>query len=86
MLLLELRTLLVVCGDAEAAGRTKGVTRLASKLLQLALGPAPERSRVLTADRVHHDRIRGRPATQREPPVPAARAAGDFARLVQADA
>ena len=87
VLRLELVPLLLVRGEAQAAGRPEGVPGEAGELRELAFGPAPQRAR--------RARCRSsRPATgygtapprSAKPPLRPLAPAGDLASLVQADA
>ena len=86
VLLRELDLLLLVRGEAEAAGSPERVTGNVGEILHRALCPAPELRRARSPDCLRQNRIRRRASAQREAPVASACPAGDLSRVVEANA
>jgi hypothetical protein len=78
--------LLLVGGEAVAAGAAKSVAGELGEPVELLLRPEPVRLRALGAVRLTRDVVARRAATEGEAAVAPARPLGDAARVVDADA
>ena len=78
--------LLLVAGEAVAAGAPQRVAGELGHSVERLVRPAPERRRALRAVRLAGDVVAGGAAAEREAAVAAARALRDPARVVHADA
>jgi hypothetical protein len=82
----DLLALLLVDGEAVAAGTAKRIPGERLDPVERALGPPPELTRPLIAVRVARDVVPRGAAAKREAAVPSACALGDPACIVDADA
>jgi len=82
----QLVSLFHVCGQPEAADATQGVTGKALHPVEGSLGQSPQPCRTLGAEPLPCSVVGHRPAPEGEATVPPARAGGDRARLVRANA
>ena len=83
VLVSQLDALILVRREAKASRQAQSVTRERAERTELVLGPAPERSRGIGADRIDENRVRGGATSQREATVPSACATRDLSRVEQ---
>src|SRR4051812_31819231 len=83
---LELGSLVRVCGQAQAAGPPEGVARQLGKPIEVVLRQPPERLGSVVPEFLPCDVVGWSATAESEASVTPARAACDFARLVDANA
>src|SRR5215213_7932831 len=82
---LELRQLVAVCGEAQAAGPVERVAGELGEPVESTLGPFPELTSRRGAKPLASAVVRHRSTAEREASVTTARAAGELTRLVEDD-